>query len=157
MLDSVFWLVLGTKTRISHPNHCMCSHWRHCKPLLNADADVFHINVKPHSITQCGVTVRLRPANHDGANFRIGLPKNTLGAVLWSRAPSESPQEWTRSCHSCPSWTTLHVCGIYGVALSPILLTFLNVPFSLIFLMFESALFYIVWETLYSFSLLLFQ
>lgn len=32
--------------------------------------------------------VRLRPGNHSGANFRIGLPRNTLGAVLWLRAPT---------------------------------------------------------------------
>lgn len=102
---------------------CIISHWRHCMPLLNTDADVFNIHPKPHSKTHCGVKVRLRPVNHGGANFRIGQPKNTLGAVLWLRAPSASPKEWTCCCHSCLSRIALHVCGIYGVARSPSLHT----------------------------------
>lgn len=44
--------------------------------------------------------------------------------MLWPRDLSASPQEWTRFCQNCPTWTTLHVCGIYEVASSPILLTF---------------------------------
>lgn len=48
--------------------------------------------------------------------------------MLWPRAPSASPQEWTRSCHSCPFRTTLHVWFSW-VAHSPILLTLLNSSF----------------------------
>lgn len=91
------------------------AHRRHCKPLLCADADVFCINVKPHSITHREVVIRMWPANLGEANVHIGFSKNTLGFVSWLTAPSASPQERTHSYHGCPFCMTSHVCGIYGV------------------------------------------
>lgn len=90
-------------------------HRRHCKPLLYADADVFCINVKPHSITHREVIMRMWPVNLGEANIHIGLSKNTLGFESWLTAPPASPQERTHSYHGCPSCMTSHVCGIYGV------------------------------------------
>lgn len=131
---------------------CIIPHCRHCKPLLSADADVFSINPKPHSTTHCGVIVRLRPANHGGAHFLVGPPKNTLGAVLWPRAPSVRGMNALMSQLSVRDGLTClwYLC-------SPILCTIFKFTLFSHFSSVGICIICILWELLHSFYLLLLQ
>lgn len=118
------------------------AHKRHCKPLLCAHADVFCINVKPHSITHCEVIMRMWPTNLGEANVHIGSSKTLqdlcCGWQLHQQAlRNEHIPIMVMAVH--PVWPHMFVVFMELTPLPPNLLTFLDAPFCLIFLMLESA------------------
>ena len=95
--------------------------------------------------------MRLWPANRFGANFLIGRAKNTQLRCGWGL------HQWAQRNELAPVMAVhpaSHVCGIYGAAHPPILLTIYKFILSLIFLMLEFPSSCILWEKLHSFYLL---